>query len=79
MWALGIIFYRLVNSNVFPFKEIKIPYKRDENIINNPPEKFLEPVSPFIEKIIGSLLDKNWRTRSDAQSILEKNEMQVYI
>jgi hypothetical protein len=23
MWALGIIFYRLVNKNNFPFKEIK--------------------------------------------------------
>jgi hypothetical protein len=25
------------------------------------------------------LLDKNWRTRADAQSILEKDEMQLYI
>lgn len=38
-----------------------------------------QTVSPFIKELITQLLDKNPLTRPDAQSLLEKQEMQVYI
>jgi hypothetical protein len=38
-----------------------------------------QTVSPFIKELITQLLDKNPLTRPDAQSLLKKQEMKVYI
>jgi hypothetical protein len=49
------------------------------NIQNKDPAPLPDSVSPFIKKIIKDLLDKNPLSRPDAQTLVDLDEIQVYI
>ncbi len=82
MWALGIILYQLVSFNNHPFA------KQDDknnlfalinNIQNKDPAPLPESVSPFNRKTIKALLEKNPESRLDAKTLINQDEVQVYI
>ena len=79
MWALGIILYQLVSSNQYPFNNEETEYIFYESINKDDPKPLPETVSSFIKDIISKLLDKIPKNRPDAKTILEREDMQVYI
>ena len=76
MWALGIILFQLVSSynHPFPYDNVfamAIAIKdKDPDLTHLPPT-----VSPFIKETIKALLDKNPESRSDAQTLVDKDEI----
>jgi serine/threonine protein kinase len=78
MWALGIILYQLVASYNHPFPcenvfALTIAIKDDEPDLDLLPST----VSPFIKDTIKALLNKNPEKRLDAQTLIDKDEIQV--
>jgi len=78
MWALGIILYQLVSSLNHPF-HCENMFAMILSIKENEPAPLKSTLSPFIKETIRSLLDKNPENRPDAQTLVDKEEMQVYI
>jgi serine/threonine protein kinase len=78
MWALGIILYQLVAKLSHPF-ECQNAYAMIDSIKNNEPAPLPSTVSPFIKKLITALLDKNAQSRPDAQTLIARNDIQVYV
>ena len=80
MWALGIILYQLVSSYVHPFPGENV-FALAMAIKDNEPDltKLPSTVYPFIKDTIEQLLKKNPDDRPSAQTLLEKEEMKVYI
>ena len=50
-----------------------------DSIKNNEPAPLPPTVSPFIKEIITALLDKNAKSRPDAQTLIDREEIQVYV
>ena len=50
-----------------------------DSIKNNEPAPLPPSVSPFIKELITVLLDKNAQSRPDAQTLIARDEIQVYI
>ena len=80
MWALGIILYQLVASYEHPFPGENV-FALAMAIKDNEPDltKLPSTVYPFIKDTIKQLLKKNPDDRPSAQTLLEKEEMKVYI
>ncbi len=74
IWALGIILYKLVSSGAHPF-ESKDYHKIIKLITDEEPKPLAPSVSPFIQKLIRMLLDKNPDTRPDANLLIELPEI----
>ena len=50
-----------------------------DSIKYNEPATLPPTVSPFIKEIITALLDKDAKTRPDAQTLIDREEIQVYV
>ena len=81
MWALGIILYQLLTSyDDHPFNKLAATeYLYYKSINEDSPKPLPDTVPDNIKEIIKLLLDKNRFTRPDAKTILDRDDMQVYI
>jgi serine/threonine protein kinase len=79
MWALGIILYQLV-SNKHPFLDnANSSYAALKNIESKKPAPLQPSLSSFIKETIKKLLEKNPEARPDTKTLIDKEEIQVYV
>jgi serine/threonine protein kinase len=69
MWALGIMLYEMVNSLKHPFSG-NSPFSMIAAIKDQEPAPLPSSVSPYIRKLIASLLEKNPDKRPDSTTLL---------